>query len=111
VRRENSDLVRDFVQTNDLDFARQMLNAGLQDKENAGAPIPPPSEMRRTAMFDYDQGLGLGKWLWWFMAAMVVYGVLTLFPENAWAAKIGALAAIAGIAIARHQIVKSRREK
>ena len=65
-------------------------------------------------MFNYDQGLGPGKWLRWFMAAMVIYGILTLLPENAWAAwaaKIGALAAVAGIAIARYQFVKVRREK
>lgn len=33
-------------------------------------------------MFDYDQGLGPGKWLKWFMAAMVVYAVCTLFPNS-----------------------------
>lgn len=35
-----------------------------------------------TLMFDYDQGLGPGKWLKWFMAAMVVYAVCTLFPNS-----------------------------
>jgi hypothetical protein len=62
-------------------------------------------------MFDYDQGLGLGKWLKWFMAAMVIYAVCTFWPENQIAIVIGGLFAVVGIGIVRHQITKGRREK
>ncbi len=62
-------------------------------------------------MFNYDQGLGLGKWLYWFIGVMAVYGLLTMFPENKIAAGAAGVFAVVGIAIARHQIAKGRREK
>jgi hypothetical protein len=60
-------------------------------------------------MFRYDQGFGPGKWLWWFVGLMSAYGVLTLFPENAVAAKIGGLLAIAEIAVVRYRVARTRK--
>jgi hypothetical protein len=60
-------------------------------------------------MFDYDKGLGPGKWLKWFMACAVVYALLTLFPENRLAVVIGSLFAAAAVGLAWHQIKKGRR--
>jgi multisubunit Na+/H+ antiporter MnhC subunit len=52
-----------------------------------------------------------GKWLYWFVALMVVYGVLTMFPDNKVAAFIGLACAGGGVALAKHQIAKNRKEK
>jgi hypothetical protein len=40
VRQQTSELVREFVRTGEMDIARQFLDAALQGKENAGAPMP-----------------------------------------------------------------------
>jgi hypothetical protein len=55
-------------------------------------------------MFNYDTGLGPGKWLNWFMACAAIYALLTLFPENRVAAVIGGFFAFPAISIARRQI-------
>lgn len=62
-------------------------------------------------MFDYDQGLGPGKWLKWFVGAMAVYGISTMWPESKAAILIGAIFAAVGIGLARHQINKRRNPK
>ena len=66
-------------------------------------------------MFDYDQqngqGLGPGRWLKWFMVAMVIYGLSTLWTESRIAAAIGVVFAAIGYGIARYQIARGRRDE
>jgi small-conductance mechanosensitive channel len=62
-------------------------------------------------MFDYDPGLGPGKWLKWFMAAIAIYGVSTFWPDNQTAIFVGGVFAALAIGIARHQIRKARCQK
>jgi hypothetical protein len=62
-------------------------------------------------MFDYNAGLGPGRWLKWFVLAMAVYAVSTLWPENHTAVFIGGMACSIGIDVAYRQIQKARREE
>ena len=59
-------------------------------------------------MFEHDQGLGPGKWLKWFTAAMAIFAITTFWPGNRTLAFIGSICATAGISLARHQIKKGR---
>jgi hypothetical protein len=62
-------------------------------------------------MFNYDQGLGPGKWLKWFMPAMVIYAVSTFWPANGIAVFLGSVFGTVGLNIAWYQIRKHRAEK
>jgi len=59
-------------------------------------------------VFDYDKGLGPGKWLKWFTACMVIYALMTFFPDNKVAVGVGAVALVIGIGLARREIRKGR---
>ena len=60
-------------------------------------------------MFDQDFGSRATRWLKWFMLAMLVYALSSLWPDNRVVAIIGMAGAVAGIAIARNRIAKSRK--
>jgi hypothetical protein len=62
-------------------------------------------------MLDHDYGFAPGGWPKWFIGLLTVYAVLTMFPENATAAKVGALFVIAAFAVLRWKISKSHRDK
>ena len=62
-----------------------------------------------AGMFEQNFGSRGTRWLKWFMAAMVIYAVTSLWPENRTVAIIGAVCAVVGIGIARRQIAKGRR--
>jgi hypothetical protein len=61
-------------------------------------------------MFNYDQGLGPGKWLKWFMAAMIVYAISTFWPEHRITVFVGGIFAAVGVRIARYQMNKDREQ-
>ncbi len=62
-------------------------------------------------MFSQDEGLAPGKWLKWFMVAMVICGVCSFWPDNRLAVGLGAGFGGIGISLARRQIMKRRSEK
>jgi hypothetical protein len=62
-------------------------------------------------MFDYDQGLGPGKWLKWFMVAMILYAISTFWPDNRIAVFLGGGLAALGVSLAVHQIRKGGMRK
>jgi hypothetical protein len=60
-------------------------------------------------MFEQNFGASSTRWLKWFIAAMAVYAVTTIWPDNKTIALIGLAFVSAGIAIARWQISKGRK--
>ena len=60
-------------------------------------------------MFAQNFGGGYARWFKWFIAAMVVYALSTLWPDNRTVEILGGFVAAIGIAIARYQIAKSRK--
>jgi hypothetical protein len=59
-------------------------------------------------MFNYDYDLGPGRWLKWFMAAMIIYAISTCWPDNEWVVRIGLAFAAIGISMAKRQIKRGR---
>lgn len=51
------------------------------------------------------------RWLYCFMAAMIVYAVSTFWPQDRIAVYMGGTFAALGIRIAHYQISKARRRK
>ncbi len=60
-------------------------------------------------VFEQNFGERSTRWLKWFIAAMSIYAVTTIWPGNRTIAVIGLVFASFGIAAARRQIKKSRK--
>jgi len=60
-------------------------------------------------MFDQNYGSKTTRWLYWFIAAMAIYALSTLWSHVRIAAWIGACVAAFGISLARREIRRNRR--
>jgi hypothetical protein len=62
-------------------------------------------------MFEQNYGSKTTRWLYWFIGAMAVYALSTLWPRSRMIVWIGAACALLGINIARWEIARDRKGK
>jgi hypothetical protein len=60
-------------------------------------------------MFEQNYGGKQVRWLYWFMGAMAVYALSTLWPNSRAVIWIGAVFASLGIALIRREIRRNRK--